>query len=160
LYGLKQSLRALNQKLNVILKIIKFVRSDVDFNVYVAQVKDVNFFIVVYVDDLILVCNNKDKFLQMKEKLFQKFEMKYLGDLHIFLGMEVERDHAQRLPYINQIGYFKEIFKCFCMEDCKAIEMPHDPKTKLKKNVNKDDEMVKVPYQQPVGSLMYAKLCI
>jgi hypothetical protein len=34
------------------------------------------------------------------------------------------------------------------MENCKAIEMPHDPKTKLKKNVNKDDEMVKVPYQQ------------
>jgi hypothetical protein len=29
----------------------------------------------------------------------------------------------------------------------------------LKKNVNKDDEMVKVPYQQAVGSLMYAMLC-
>ncbi len=37
--------------------------------------------------------------------------------------------------------------------------MPLDPKTKLKKNVNKDDEMVKVPYQQAVGSLMYAMLC-
>jgi hypothetical protein len=38
--------------------------------------------------------------------------------------------------------------------------VPLDPKTKLKKNVNKDDEMVKVPYQQAVGSLMYAMLCI
>jgi replication initiation and membrane attachment protein DnaB len=28
----------------------------------------------------------------------------------------------------------------------------------LKKNVNKDDEMVKVLYQQVVGSLMYAML--
>ncbi len=46
------------------------------------------------------------------------------------------------------------------MEDCKAIEVPLDPKTKLKKNVNKDDEMVKVPYQQAMGSLMYAMLCI
>ncbi len=46
------------------------------------------------------------------------------------------------------------------MEDCKAIEVPFDPKTKLKKNVNKDDEMVKVPYQQAVGSVMYAMLCI
>jgi hypothetical protein len=45
------------------------------------------------------------------------------------------------------------------MEDCKAIKVPLDPKTKLKKNVNKDDEMVKVPYQQAVGSLMYAMLC-
>jgi hypothetical protein len=33
------------------------------------------------------------------------------------------------------------------MEDYKAIGMPLDPKTKLNKNVNKDDEMVKVPYQ-------------
>jgi hypothetical protein len=45
--------------------------------------------------------------------------------------------------YINQIGYFKEIFKRFCMEDCKAIGMSLDPKTKLKKNVNKDDETVR-----------------
>jgi hypothetical protein len=34
-----------------------------------------------------------------------------------------------------------------------------DPKTKLKKNENKDVEMVKVPYQQVVGSLMCAMLC-
>jgi hypothetical protein len=133
------------------------VRSVADFNVYVAQVGDVKFFIVVYVNDLILVCNNKDKFLQVKEELSRKFEMKDLGDLHFFLGMEVEKDRAQRLLYINQIGYFKEILKR--MEDCKAIGVPLDPTTKLKKNVNKDDEMVKVLYQQAVGSLMYAMLC-
>ncbi len=57
------------------------MRSDANFSVYVAQVEDVKFFIVVYVDDLILVCNNKDKLLQVKEKLFQKFEMKDLGNL-------------------------------------------------------------------------------
>jgi hypothetical protein len=33
------------------------------FGVYVTQVRDVQFFIVVYVDDLILVCNNTDKLL-------------------------------------------------------------------------------------------------
>ncbi len=135
------------------------MRSDVDFNVYVAQVRDVKFFIVVYINDLILMCNNKDKLLQGKEEFSRKFEMKDLGDLHFFLGMEVERDRAQRLLYINQIGYLKEILKSFRMEDYKAIKVPLDPKTKMKKNVNKDDEMMKVPYQQAVGSLMYAMLC-
>ncbi len=95
---------------------------------YVAQVENLRFFIVVYVDDLILVCNNKDKLLEMKEKIFQKFEMKDLGNLHFFLGMEVKRDCAQHLFYISQIGHLKEIFKHFCMEDCKAIKMPFDPR--------------------------------
>jgi hypothetical protein len=37
--------------------------------------------------------------------------------------------------------------------------VPLDLKTKLKKNENKDVEMVKAPYQQAMGSLMYAMLC-
>jgi hypothetical protein len=134
------------------------VKSDVDLSMYVAQVKYVKIFIVIYVNDLILVCNNKDKLLQVKEKLSRKFEMKDLGKLHFFFGMELERDYG-RLLYINQTGYLKEILKRFCMEDYKAIGVPLDPKRKLKKNVNKDDGMVKVHYQQVVRSLMYAMLC-
>ncbi len=94
----------------------------------------------------------------MKDELSQKFEMKNLSDLHFFLGMEVERAFERQFLYINQIGYLKEILKFFYMEDYKTIEVPFDPKTKLKKNVNKDVEMVKVPYQQVVGYLMYAML--
>ncbi len=155
LYGLKQSPKAWNQKLDAFLKNIKFVRSDAVFSMYVAQVKGVKFFIIVYVDDLIWVYNNKDNLLQVKEELSRKFEMKDLSNLHFFLGIEVERDCAHLL-YINQIGYVKEILKRFRMEHYKAIKMPLDPNTKFKKNVNKDDEMVKVPYQKVVGSLMYA----
>jgi hypothetical protein len=94
----------------------------------------------------------------VKDELSQKFEMKNLSDLHFFLGMEVERAFERQFLYINQIGYLKEILKFFYMEDYKTIEVPFDPKTKLKKNVNKDVEMVKVPYQQVVGCLMYAML--
>ncbi len=65
------------------------MRSDVNFSVYVVQEGDVKFFIVFYVNGLILVCNDRDKLVQVKEKLFQKFEMKDFEDLHFFLGMEV-----------------------------------------------------------------------
>ncbi len=66
------------------------------------------FFIVVYVDDFILVCNDQNKLLHIKEELNQKFEMKDLGELHFFLGMEVERNRDQRLLRINQITYLLE----------------------------------------------------
>jgi len=95
LYGLKQSPRAWNQKLDAFLTNIEFMKNEVDPNVYVAQVGDVKFFIVVYVDDLILVFNDQNKLLQIKEELTQKFEMKDLGELHFFLGMKVERNHDE-----------------------------------------------------------------
>jgi hypothetical protein len=140
LYGLKQSPRAWNQKLDAFLKSIEFMKSEADPSVYVAQVGDVKFFIVVYVDDLILVCNDQNKLLQIKEELSQKFEMKDLGELHLFLGMEVERNRDERLLCINQIKYHKEILKRFRMEECKAIGIPLDPKVKSQRNANGNDE--------------------
>jgi len=158
LYGLKQSPRARNQKLDAFLKNIKFMKSEADPNVYVTQVKDVKFFIVVYVDDLILVCNDQNKLLQIKEELSQKFEMKDLEELHFFLGMDVERNRDEQLLRINQIKYLKEILKPFGMEE-RAIGVPLDPKVKLQRNANGNDESKIFPYQQVVGSLMYAMLC-
>jgi hypothetical protein len=76
-------------------------------------VGDAKFFIVVYVDDLILVCNHQNKLLQIKEELNQKFEMKDLRELHFFLRMEAEWNCDERLLRINQIKYLKEILKRF-----------------------------------------------
>ncbi len=45
------------------------MKSEADTTVYIAQVGDVKFFIVVYVEDLILVCNDQNKLLQIKEEL-------------------------------------------------------------------------------------------
>jgi hypothetical protein len=81
------------QKFDAILKNIGFVTSDVNFNIYFAQVKDLKFFIVIYVDDFILMCNDWNKFMQVKEEHCQKFEMKLdLGGYNFFLSMEMERN--------------------------------------------------------------------
>ncbi len=44
------------------------MKSDANFSMYVTQVGDVKFFIVIYIDDFILVCDNKYKLLQVKEE--------------------------------------------------------------------------------------------
>ncbi len=44
------------------------------------------------------------------------------------------------------------------MEECKPIRVPLDPKVKLQRNANGNDESKGFPYQQ-AKSLMYAMLC-
>jgi ATP-binding cassette subfamily B (MDR/TAP) protein 1 len=85
--------------------------------------------------------------------------MKDLRELHFFLGMEVERNRDEQLLRMNQIKYLMEILKCFQMEECKPIRVPLDAKVKLQRNANGNDESKGFPYQQAVGSLMYAMLC-
>jgi hypothetical protein len=106
-----------------------------------------------------ILVNDQNKLLQIKEELSQKFEMKDLAELHFFLGMEVERSHDEQLLRINQIKYLKEILKRFRMEECKLIRVTFNPKVKLQRNVNGNDESKGFPYQQAVGFLMYAMLC-
>ncbi len=76
----------------------------------------------------------------------QKFEMKDLGELHFFLGMEVERNRDEQLLCINQIKYLNEILKCFQIEECKPIGIPFNPKVKLQRNANGNDESKGFPY--------------
>ncbi len=45
--------------------------------------------IVIYVDDLIIIGYNDEDIFDLKKLLKQKFEMKDLGELHYFLGIEV-----------------------------------------------------------------------
>jgi hypothetical protein len=45
------------------------------------------------------------------------------------------------------------------MEECKPIRVTFNPKVKLQRNASGNDESKGFPYQQAVGSLMYAMLC-
>ncbi len=45
--------------------------------------------IVIYVDDLIIIGDNNVDIFDLKKLLKQKFEMKDLGELRYFLGIEV-----------------------------------------------------------------------
>ncbi len=45
--------------------------------------------IVIYVDDLIIIRDNDEDIYDLNKLLKQKFEMKDLGELRYFLGIEV-----------------------------------------------------------------------
>jgi hypothetical protein len=46
----------------------------------------------MYVDDMLLIGNNKEIIKDVKTRLYSKFDMKYLGPANFILGMEIKRD--------------------------------------------------------------------
>lgn len=65
-----------------------FAKSEADANLYHIVVKGKLLIIILYVDDLILTGNDQ-LIVSCKENLLREFEMKDMGLMHYFLGMEV-----------------------------------------------------------------------
>ena len=87
-----------------------------------------------------------------KKKLATEFEMKDLGLMHYFLGLEIWQSPEE--IFLNQGKYVVEILKRFDMLECKSMATPMD--TNLKLLANASSELVDVTlYRHIIGSLMY-----
>ena len=74
-------------------------------------------------DDLFLAGDEK-QIVECKKKLAEEFEMKDLGLIHYFLGLEVWKNSEG--IFLNQGKYVVEILKIFDILECKAMATPMD----------------------------------
>ena len=88
LYTLKQSPRACYERIDTYLQKMGFVKSEEDANLYYLMVGGEIRILVFYVDDLFLTGSLR-LIVDSKRNLAEEFEMKDLGLMHYFLGMEV-----------------------------------------------------------------------
>jgi hypothetical protein len=117
LYGLKQAPKAWYGRIDSFLTSLGFTKSKVDSNLYFKVMNDELMILLLYVDDLFLT--REEKFItDCKKKLTTKFEMKDLGLMHYFLGLEVWQSLEK--IFLNQGKYAIEILKRFDMLECKA----------------------------------------
>jgi len=108
LYGLKQSPRMWNQKFDTFIQGLGFTRSKVDHCMCFKLIGDRVIYLVLYVDDMLLVGNDKEIIQDLKTQL-SKFDMKDSGATNYILGMEIKRDRAKRNLWLNQSKYFEII---------------------------------------------------
>ena len=101
LYGLKQSPRMWYQKFDTYILGLGFVRSRDDHCVYSKQVGNHFIYVVSYVDDMLLIGNNKEIIQDVETQLSSKFDMKDLGASNFILGMEIKRDQKKRKLWLN-----------------------------------------------------------
>jgi hypothetical protein len=88
MYGLKQAPRPWYKKMDGFLISLGFSKSVVDPNLYYHIVGDECLILVLYVDDLFFT-GSKRLIVECKRALTSDFEMKDLGMMHYFLGLEV-----------------------------------------------------------------------
>ena len=88
LYCIKRAPRAWYGKIDSYLQKMGFVKSDADPNLYYLRVGDEPLILILYVDDLFLTGSSK-LIKDCKENLATEFDMKDLGQMHYFLGLEV-----------------------------------------------------------------------
>jgi hypothetical protein len=88
LYGLKQALRAWYGRIDSFLQSLGFSKSIADPNLYIKIMQNHLVILVLYVDDLFLI-GEEPLIAQTKRELSAEFEMKDLGLMHYFLGLEV-----------------------------------------------------------------------
>jgi hypothetical protein len=153
LYGLKQAPRAWYEKIDRYLMSLGFNKSVVDPNLYYHIIGDECLILVLYVDDLFLT-GSKSLIVECKRALTYEFEMKDLGMMHYFLGLEV----WQRTDYIflGQGKYTIEILKKFRMTDYRSMPTPMVMNLKkMNEASSESDEIDPHLYRQLIGSLMY-----
>ena len=124
LYGLKQSPRMWYQKFDTFIWGLGFTRSKADHCVYFKLVGDRVLHLVLYVDDMFQVGNDKEIIQDLKTQLSSKFDMKDIGDENYILGMEIKRDWEKRKLWLNQRKYVETILQRFNMQDSKSVKVP------------------------------------
>ena len=150
LYGLRQSGRAWNEKLNNTLLKLNFRRLISEPCIYVRRNKENKIVCIlgVYVDDILLTCE-ENEIIKTKKQLNENFKLTDLGYASYIIGIKFEK--CQDGYLLHQCKYLKDILERFNMKDCKPVSTPK-PTT--------NEKLRKIPfnitkYQQVIGSFLY-----
>ncbi|KAI3780227.1 hypothetical protein L2E82_10198 [Cichorium intybus] len=150
--------------LDKVFKEFGFSRSEDESCVYVKASGSIVTFLVLYVNDILLMGNDVPTLQDVKSWLGKCFAMKDLGEAAYILRIRILRDRKRKLIGLSQCTYLEKVLKRFNMENSKKGELPIQSNAKLRKTQSPSTdeeiaEMSRVPYASAVGSIMYAMTC-
>jgi Reverse transcriptase (RNA-dependent DNA polymerase). len=157
LYRLKQAPRAWYSRLSSKLCDLGFKSSNADTSLFFYSKGSVTIFVLIYVDDIIVASSTQDAAEALLRDLKQDFALKDLGDLHYFLGIEVNKVSDGIL--LTQEKYASDLLKRAGMLGCKPVATPMSTSEKLSAhNGTELGEHDATRYRSIVGALQYLTL--
>ena len=152
LYGLKQSPRAWFGRFSSTMKEFGYKQSNSDHTLFIKHKEGKVTALIVYVDDMVLTGDDLEERKALQQFLASKFEMKDLGQLKYFLGIEVSRSKTG--VCLSQQKYVLDLLTETGMLACKPIDTPMEMNHKL--GQTEDQKATdKGCYQRLVGKLIY-----
>ncbi|XP_073121893.1 uncharacterized protein [Henckelia pumila] len=146
-----------------LIKDFGFIKNPEEPCVYKKVVKDAVTFLVLYVDDILLIGNDVGMLQSTKIWLSGRFSMKDLGEASYILGIQIYRDRSKRMIGLTQSTYIDTILKRFSMDGSKRGHLPMCHGVSLSKSMcpktdAEIENMTHVPYASAIGSIMYGMI--
>ena len=117
LYGLKQSLRAWFDRLRRAMCNMGYKQCNGDHTVFYRHSGSHVTILAVYVDDMIITGDDSLEISRLKKNLSNEFEVKDLGQLRYFLGIEIAR--SPRGIVLSQRKYVLDLLDETGMLECR-----------------------------------------
>jgi hypothetical protein len=128
LYGLRQAPRAWFNRFVTFILTLGFVQSKADPSLFVLRQGQATAYLLLYVDDIILSASTTTLHQAITSRLKSEFAIKDLGDLHFFLGVDVQR--RKDGFHLSQAAYARDVLDRAGMSNCKPVSTPADTKAK------------------------------
>lgn len=156
LYGLCQAQRVWFTAIDHYLKSVGFMPSLSDPCLYILRKDSLICFVIIFVDDGIIACNNKTFVKEFITRLNKKYKLRHLGALSYFLGLNITRDRNSRSLKIDQATYVQKLLVRHGLQDCKGVTTP-GPSFNFTKEVCPGTPIKeKEEYASLVAALLYA----
>lgn len=158
LYGLKQAGRQWQKLLANLLSKLGFTALFADTATYLNREKAM--IIATHVDDLLVFAKTKQLVDQLLKDLgaVSSLEIKNLGEVKEFLGVEVIRKKEYNTLYLTQSSFLERLLQRFNKQNLRPRSTPLPPGIRLESNQEKAGVVDTNYYQQQIGSLIYATI--
>ena len=134
LYELKQSLRAWFGRFTKSMRSFGYHHSNLDHTLFSKKEHGKITALIVYVDDMVVTGNDPDERKALQSYLSSEFEMKDLGHLKYFLGIEVSR--SNKGIFLSQRKYALDLLQETGMSACQPADTPVEEGLKLCVEIN------------------------
>jgi Reverse transcriptase (RNA-dependent DNA polymerase) len=122
LYGLKQFSRAWFERFCSAMKKYGYHQNNYDHTLFYKSDQGKIAIFIIYMDDMIIIGDNKDEIHNLEIRLSKKIKMKNLGGLKYFLRIEVVRN--QNSICLFQRKYVLDLLTEVGMLECKPVDTP------------------------------------